>query len=52
MAFPDIPPVVSFHYLLFHQSFIHELMELGYQDTMWESESLKAFFLSESRRNS
>lgn len=31
-------------YLLFHESFIHEMMELGYQDTMWEAESLKAFF--------
>ncbi|MDQ2075468.1 patatin-like phospholipase family protein [Marinimicrobium sp. ABcell2] len=31
-------------YLLFHQSFIHELMELGYQDTMWEADSLKVFF--------
>lgn len=31
-------------YLLFHQAFIGELMELGYQDTMWESERLKTFF--------
>ncbi|WP_341938440.1 patatin-like phospholipase family protein [Marinimicrobium sp. C2-29] len=31
-------------YLLFHQSFITELMELGYQDTMWEAERLKPFF--------
>jgi len=31
-------------YLLFHESFIHEMMELGYQDTMWEMDNLKAFF--------
>ncbi len=31
-------------YLLFHQSFIRELMELGYQDTMWEADRLKPFF--------
>ncbi|ROQ20428.1 MULTISPECIES: patatin-like phospholipase family protein [Marinimicrobium] len=31
-------------YLLFHQSFIGELMELGYQDTMWEADRLKPFF--------
>ncbi len=31
-------------YLLFHQSFIQELMELGYQDTMWEADRLKPFF--------
>ena len=31
-------------YLLFHQSFIAELMELGYQDTMWEADRLKPFF--------
>lgn len=32
-------------YLLFHQSFIKELMELGYQDTMWEADRLKSFFV-------
>lgn len=31
-------------YLLFHQSFIQELIELGYQDTMWDAERLKPFF--------
>lgn len=31
-------------YLLFVNEFITELMELGYQDTMWEMESLKNFF--------
>lgn len=31
-------------YLLFHQSFIGELMELGYQDTMWEADRLRPFF--------
>lgn len=31
-------------YLLFHQSFISELMELGYQDTMWEADRLRPFF--------
>ncbi|WP_049722154.1 patatin-like phospholipase family protein [Gilvimarinus polysaccharolyticus] len=31
-------------YLLFSNPFIGQLMELGYQDTMWESESVKAFF--------
>lgn len=33
-------------YLLFVQEFIHELMELGYQDTMWEADDLKQFFSS------
>lgn len=31
-------------YLLFVNEFIKELMELGYQDTMWEAEQLKEFF--------
>ncbi|BFM20196.1 patatin-like phospholipase family protein [Gilvimarinus japonicus] len=31
-------------YLLFANPFISELMELGYQDTMWESASVEAFF--------
>ncbi|MGD8177318.1 patatin-like phospholipase family protein [Marinimicrobium sp. ARAG 43.8] len=31
-------------YLLFHQEFIRDLIELGYQDTMWEAESLRPFF--------
>jgi NTE family protein len=31
-------------YLLFVNEFISELMELGYQDTMWEAENLKEFF--------
>lgn len=34
-------------YLLFHQSFIGELMELGYQDTMWEADRLRPFFAEE-----
>ncbi len=33
-------------YLLFVPEFIQELMELGYQDTMWEAEDLKQFFNS------
>lgn len=31
-------------YLLFHQSFIKELIDLGYKDTMREAERLKTFF--------
>lgn len=31
-------------YLLFVNEFIGELIELGYQDTMWEAEDLKVFF--------
>ncbi|MGB3611990.1 MAG: patatin-like phospholipase family protein [Cellvibrio sp.] len=31
-------------YLLFAKEFINELMDLGYQDTMWEVESIKQFF--------
>ncbi len=31
-------------YLLFVKEFINELMDLGYQDTMWEIDSLKTFF--------
>jgi NTE family protein len=31
-------------YLLFAKEFITELMELGYQDTMWEVDSIKEFF--------
>lgn len=31
-------------YLLFANPFIAELIELGYQDTMWESEQIKQFF--------
>lgn len=31
-------------YLLFVNEFISELMELGFQDTMWEAEDLKVFF--------
>lgn len=34
-------------YLLFHHAFIRELMELGYQDTMWESERLERFFAAQ-----
>ncbi|WP_111640623.1 patatin-like phospholipase family protein [Marinimicrobium alkaliphilum] len=38
-------------YLLFHNGFIRELMELGYQDTMWEAERLERFFaLSDAGR--
>ncbi len=33
-------------YLLFVHEFIQELMELGYQDTMWEAEDLQRFFSS------
>lgn len=31
-------------YLLFSHEYCNELMELGYQDTMWERESVEAFF--------
>lgn len=31
-------------YLLFVNEFITELMDLGYQDTMWEMDSIKTFF--------
>lgn len=31
-------------YLLFVNEFISELMELGYQDTMWEADDLRKFF--------
>lgn len=31
-------------YLLFDQSFIQELIDLGYQDTMWEVDSVREFF--------
>jgi NTE family protein len=31
-------------YLLFANPFISELMELGYQDTMWEAGNVQAFF--------
>lgn len=31
-------------YLLFEREFCDELIELGYQDTMWEVDPLKAFF--------
>jgi len=33
-------------YLLFVNEFIHELIEMGYQDTMWEAEDLKRYFES------
>lgn len=36
-------------YLLFVNEFISELMELGYQDTMWEAENLKSFFTQTKR---
>jgi len=31
-------------YLLFSKPFIDELIDLGYQDAMWEKESIEAFF--------
>jgi len=31
-------------YLLFSHDYCNELMELGYQDTMWEREAVEAFF--------
>ncbi|NIB44936.1 patatin-like phospholipase family protein [Pseudomaricurvus alkylphenolicus] len=31
-------------YLLFEKPFIDELIELGYQDTMWEKDRIQAFF--------
>lgn len=34
-------------YLLFVNEFIKELIELGYQDTMWEAEDLKVFLTQE-----
>lgn len=37
-------------YLLFVNEFISELMELGYQDTMWEAEDLKMFFNKTNKR--
>ncbi|HEY7883382.1 MAG TPA: patatin-like phospholipase family protein [Cellvibrionaceae bacterium] len=33
-------------YLLFAKPFISELIELGYQDTMWESDKIKQFFIA------
>jgi hypothetical protein len=32
---------------LFVKSFTDELIELGYQDAMWEKEAIKQFFLDE-----
>lgn len=32
-------------YLLFAKPFISELIELGYQDTMWESDKIRRFFV-------
>lgn len=34
-------------YLLFVQPFVSELIELGYQDAMWEKEAIQQFFLDE-----
>ncbi len=34
-------------YLLFVKPFIDELIDLGYQDAMWEKESIHSFFLEE-----
>ncbi len=34
-------------YLLFSQGFCTELMELGYQDAMWERASIERFFLND-----
>jgi len=33
-------------YLLFVKPFVDELIELGYQDAMWEKESIEEFFLN------
>jgi NTE family protein len=38
-------------YLLFANEFITELMELGFQDTMWEAESIKDFFAEENNKS-
>lgn len=35
-------------YLLFVKPFIDELVELGYQDAMWEKDSIEAFFTDEN----
>lgn len=35
-------------YLLFSHEYCNELMELGYQDTMWERETVEAFFAPRS----
>lgn len=35
-------------YLLFSHEYCNELMELGYQDAMWERESIEAFFAESS----
>ncbi len=34
-------------YLLFSHSYCHELMELGYQDTMWERNAIEDFFAAD-----
>lgn len=34
-------------YLLFAKPFIDELIDLGYQDAMWEKESIQSFFLDD-----
>lgn len=34
-------------YLLFVEPFINELMDLGYQDAMWEKDAIQQFFLDE-----
>ncbi|WP_086932263.1 patatin-like phospholipase family protein [Agarilytica rhodophyticola] len=35
-------------YLLFSHEYCDELMELGYQDTMWERDAVEAFFSSQN----
>ncbi|PCK09622.1 MAG: patatin [Alteromonadaceae bacterium] len=36
-------------YLLFAHEYCHELMELGYQDAMWERDSIESFFANTSK---
>lgn len=38
-------------YLLFSHEYCNELMELGYQDAMWEREAVEAFFSPENSDN-
>lgn len=38
-------------YLLFSHGYCHELMELGYQDAMWERESIEKFFAPSTESN-
>ncbi len=38
-------------YLLFSHEYCNELMELGYQDTMWERDTVEAFFSAKNSDN-